>query len=94
MRLYLRKVKELLEKFHSVGVEQIPRLEIAKVAVLAKLASGIDIENPDRVPIEWLQKSAIENTNETCNIEANRCADWRTPLVKFLKKRKAPKQPE
>ena len=40
MQLYLQKVKELLEKFNWIGIEQIPRLENFEANVLAKLASG------------------------------------------------------
>ena len=90
MQLYLQKVKELLKSFNWIGIEQIPRLDNLEADILAKLASGMENGNPERVPIEWLHRPTIERQSGVNNIEIEETTDWRTPLIKYLKEGKLP----
>lgn len=59
MKEYLKKVKELIEKFGSAKVYQIPRKENTKANSLARLNSTIQSKEPRIVLVELMIKPSI-----------------------------------
>ena len=72
MVLYLQKVRDLLKKFVSVQIKYVPRTENSRADTLAKLATALQEDMGESVPIEYLpevlwayrttQKSATRET--------------------------------
>ena len=60
MILYLRKVRDLLEKFVLVQVKHVPRAENSRADALAKLATAPQEDLDRSTPVEYLAEPSID----------------------------------
>ena len=60
MVLYLQKVRDLLQKFVSVQIKYVPRTENSRADTLAKLATALQEDIGESVPIEYLAEPSID----------------------------------
>ena len=88
MRAYLRKVKEELVKFNNYKILQIPRTENANADALAKLVSLRDSYTLVVIPIEEVERPAIEEKAKALIVQIGE--RWMTPLIQYLMNAKLP----
>ena len=60
MILYLQKVRDLLRKFASVQIKYVPRTENSRADILAKLATALQEDIGESVPVEYLAEPSID----------------------------------
>ena len=60
MVLYLQKVRDLLQKFVSVQIKYVPRAENSRADTLAKLATALQEDIGESVPVEYLAEPSID----------------------------------
>ena len=63
MILYLKKVRELLNKFVRVQVKHVPRSENSRADALAKLATASQEDLGRLIPIEHLPEPSVSVDN-------------------------------
>lgn len=92
MKEYLKKVKELMEKFDRLKVDKIFRRENAKADSLARLASTIHCKEPRTVPIELvtIPSIALVESHQVQTVEE--VVLWMDPIKRYLDKRDLPKE--
>ena len=83
MEQYLKKVKQMIEKFEAVEVIQIPREQISRADILARMAAVVDPKMPKSIPLEVKTSPSIEQTSEVMQIE-QKCS-WMDPIISYIK---------
>ena len=64
MILYLKKVRELLQKFTRVKVRHVPRTENTRADALAKLATTPQEDLDGLIPVEHLPEPSVRINGE------------------------------
>lgn len=69
MEQYLLKVRQMIRKFKSVAIVQIPRSENRQVDILARMAAIADPKIPKSAPMEVKSFPSIEQSMAMMQIE-------------------------
>ena len=69
MEQYLKKVKQMIEKFMAIEVIQIPREKNSRADILARMAAVADPNMPKSIPLEVKTNPNIEHNLEVMQIE-------------------------
>ena len=88
MEQYLKKVKQMIGKFKSVDVVQIPRGENYRADILAKMAAVTDPNMPKSVLLEVKSCPSIEQNLEVMRIDWK--SSWMDPIVSYIRYRVLP----
>ncbi|XP_022892635.1 uncharacterized protein LOC111407412 [Olea europaea var. sylvestris] len=88
MLAYLKLVLDIIPHFESFELTQVPRLENAHEDALSKLASSMDLELLNIVPIEHLSKPCTFEGEELLWIEGTPL--WMQPIIAYLKEQTLP----
>ena len=83
MEQYLKKVKQMIEKFMAIEVIQIPREKNSRADILARMAAVADPKMPKSTPLEVKISLSIEQNLEVMQIE-QRCS-WMDPIISCIK---------
>ncbi|KAH9792469.1 hypothetical protein KPL71_004135 [Citrus sinensis] len=94
MEQYLKKVKQMIGKFESVDVIQIPREENYRADILARMAAVSDPKMPKSVPLEVKSWPSIEQNLEISyelgrsevkrRVNCNRLKPWKGLDIEIL----------
>ncbi|XP_022886722.1 uncharacterized protein LOC111402573 [Olea europaea var. sylvestris] len=88
MRAYLKLVLDIIPHFEKFELTQVPRLENAHADALSKLASSVNSELLNIVPIEHLSKPSTFEGEELLWIEGTPL--WMHPIIAYLKEQTLP----
>ena len=93
MILYLKKVRELLNKFIRVQVKHVPRIENSRADALAKLATASQEDLGRRIPIEHLPKPSVSVDNGEVSPVLSK-SSWMDPIWDYLVDSTFPSDPK
>ncbi|XP_022874004.1 uncharacterized protein LOC111392843 [Olea europaea var. sylvestris] len=88
MLAYLKLVLNIIPHFERFKLTQVPRLENAHADALSKLASSMDSELLNIIPIEHLSKPSTSEGEEVLWIEGTPL--WMQPIIAYLKEQTLP----
>ncbi|XP_024038334.1 uncharacterized protein LOC112097367 [Citrus clementina] len=88
MEQYLKIVRQMMGKFETVEVIQIPREQNSRADILARMAAVADPKIPKAVPLEVKSSPSIDQNLGVLRIEQKR--SWRDPIVSYLRDRLLP----
>ncbi|XP_022862336.1 uncharacterized protein LOC111382551 [Olea europaea var. sylvestris] len=88
MLAYLKLVLDIIPHFEKFELIQVPRLENAHADALSKLASSVNSELLNIVPIEHLSKPSTFEGEELLWIEGTPL--WMQPIIAYLKEQTLP----
>ena len=83
MAFYLAKAKELLGRFNTVTITQIPRNENTNADALARLATGLEDSLLKTVPLEILDEPSINKRQQVDAISDK--PTWMDPIMAYLR---------
>ncbi|KAH9688200.1 Ribonuclease H [Citrus sinensis] len=83
MEQYLKIVRQMMGKFETVEVIQIPRGQNSRADILARMAAVADPKMPKSVPLEVKSSPSIDQNLGVLQIEQKR--SWRDPIVSYLR---------
>ena len=69
MEQYLKKVRQMMGKFETVEVIQIPREQNSRADILARMTAVADPKMPKSIPLEVKTNLSIEQNLEVMQIE-------------------------
>ena len=87
MEQYLKKVRQMIGKFESMDVVEIPREENYGADILARMAV-VDPKMPKSVPLEVKSRPSIEPNPEVMQIE-QKCS-WMDPIISYIRDKVLP----
>ncbi|XP_022889234.1 uncharacterized protein LOC111404695 [Olea europaea var. sylvestris] len=88
MIAYLKLVLDIIPHFERFELTQVPHLENAHADALSKLASNMDSELLNVIPIEHLSKPSTSEGEEILWIEGTPL--WMQPIIAYLKEQTLP----
>ena len=93
MILYLRKVRDLLEKFVLVQVKHVPRAENSRADALAKLATTSQEDLSSSTPVECLAEPSIDLYDvQVAQIRSD--PNWMNPIWDYIIDGRLPDDPK
>ena len=91
MKQYLQVVKQVMSKFHTTSVSQIPRGQNRHAESLATLVSLVTKDIPRIIKVELLGERSIDKmagVDIAMVSSAERC--WMNPIIDFLAEDQVP----
>ena len=80
---YLKEAKTAIGSFKHFEITQIPRDNNSITDALAKIASSLDSEAPDNIPVRFMDTPTISSTEQAVNV--TQPDSWMTPIFQYLK---------
>ncbi|XP_052292053.1 uncharacterized protein LOC127900838 [Citrus sinensis] len=80
---YVKIVRQMMGKFETVEVIQIPREQNSRADILARMVAVADPKMPKSVPLEVKSSPSIDQNLGVLHIEQKR--SWRDPIVSYLR---------
>ena len=93
MILYLKKARELLNKFVRVQVRHIPRVENSRAHALAKLATASQEDLNRLAPVEHFSEPSVDLNNEEVSPVMSE-PSWMDPIWDYLIEGLLPNNPK
>ena len=80
---YLKKAKAAIEPFKHFAITQIPRENNSVANALARIASSLDSDAPENIPIRFIKIPSISPIEQAVNVTGS--DSWMTPITRYLK---------
>lgn len=80
---YLKKAKVALEPFKHFTITQIPRDSNSVADALARIASSLDLDTPESIPIWFIETPSISPIKQAMNVTES--DSWMTPIIQYLR---------
>ena len=93
MVLYLQKVRDLLQKFVSVQINYVPRTENSRADTLAKLATTLQEDIGESVPVEYLAEPSID-PHSLVIAPIGSTPNWMDPIWDYINDGTLPDDPK